>query len=65
MTQKTSIFCQYSVIKLKWTDVVCEEEQLFSVLAEEITAPIGIDLQSNKVYDTAVTGYPTDRHFVT
>jgi len=25
-------------------DVVCEEEQLFSVLAEEITAPISIDL---------------------
>jgi len=25
-------------------DVVCEEEQLFNVLAEEITAPISIDL---------------------
>jgi len=25
-------------------DVVCVEEQLFSVLAEEIAAPIGIDL---------------------
>jgi len=45
-------------------DVVCEEEQLFSILVEEITAPIGVDLQSNKVYDTAVTGY-TDRHLMT
>jgi len=45
-------------------DVVCEEEQYFSVLAEEITVPIGMDLQSNKVYDTAVTGYTVDT-FVT